>query len=71
VAIAAAGPTISARKSSSTISTGFTWREPGPLAGGFRAGGFSWIDCLDQHTACFLFLRRDTERVSELAVILI
>jgi 1,4-alpha-glucan branching enzyme len=36
----------------------------------FAAEGFSWIDCLDHENSVLSFLRRDSDRVSELAVIL-
>ena len=36
----------------------------------FAAEGFSWIDCLDHENSVLSFLRRDSERVSELAIIL-
>jgi len=44
--------------------------EPGLWQADFEPEGFSWIDCLDQQNSVLSFLRRDTERVSELAVIL-
>src|SRR5207302_10483970 len=36
----------------------------------FDAEGFQWIDALDNQNSVLSFLRRDSERVSELAVIL-
>jgi 1,4-alpha-glucan branching enzyme len=44
--------------------------EPGLWQSDFDSEGFQWIDWLDNQNSVLSFLRRDTERVSELAVIM-
>ena len=44
--------------------------EPGLWKSDYEPGGFEWIDCLDHLNSVLSFLRKDSERFSELAVIL-
>jgi 1,4-alpha-glucan branching enzyme len=44
--------------------------EAGLWQSDFDTDGFQWIDALDNQNSVLSFLRRDSERVSELAVIL-
>jgi 1,4-alpha-glucan branching enzyme len=44
--------------------------EPALWRSDYEAGGFYWIDCADRLNSVLSFVRQDSERVSELAVVL-